>query len=195
MLHCAEINANKSKGRDIPTPKNTKLNKFVTKSRVDVLIANRTMSDAGLHGRTIAPKKKPKINELRKGFLVIGAFIWGKSREKSKSKIKNKLTTAKIPKAIGEIIPIALVNEAWRNFVKINPNKNIENITPEATINPKRIIVFFDSFSDTWFDKYARNAGYNGKTQTAASGANKPARKDIQKLTNTLTITFLYFFF
>ena len=143
------MNANKSKGRDIPTPKNTKLNKFVTKSAVDVLMANRTMSDAGLHGRTIAPKKKPKTNELRKGFLVIGAFTLGKNLPKSKSKIKNKLTKAKIPKAIGEIIPIALVNEAWRNFVKINPNKNIEDITPKATIKPKKIIVFFDSFSDT----------------------------------------------
>ena len=74
-LHCAEINANKSSGSDIPMPKNTKLNRFATKSRVDVLIANRIISDAGLHGRTIAPKKKPKINELKKGFLVIGALI------------------------------------------------------------------------------------------------------------------------
>ena len=148
-LHCAEIDANKSRGRDIPTPKSTKLSKFVRKSTVDVLIANKTMSDAGLHGNTIAPKKKPKINELRKGFLVIGAFIFGKNLPKSKSKIKNKLTIASIPKAIGETIPIALVNEAWRNFVKINPNKNIEDITPKATINPNKIIVFFDSFSDT----------------------------------------------
>ena len=143
------MNANKSKGRDIPTPKNTKLSKFVKKSTVEVLIANKIISDAGLHGKTIAPKKKPKINELRKGFLVIGAFILGKNLPKSKLNIKDKLTTAKIPKAIGEIIPIALVSEAWRNFVKINPNKNIEDITPKATINPKKIIVFFDSFSDT----------------------------------------------
>lgn len=75
LLHCAEINANKSKGRDIPTPKNTKLSKFVKKSTVDVLIANRTISDAGLHGKTIAPKKKPKKYELKKGFFAFGETI------------------------------------------------------------------------------------------------------------------------
>ena len=74
-LHCAEINANTSRGRDIPTPKNTKLSKFVKKSTVEVLIANKIISDAGLHGRTIAPKKKPKTYELKKGFLAVGDFI------------------------------------------------------------------------------------------------------------------------
>ena len=74
-LHCAEINANKSNGSDIPTPKNIKLNRFAAKSTVDVLIANNTIREAGLQGNTINPKKKPKLNEPKKGFLVIGAFI------------------------------------------------------------------------------------------------------------------------
>ena len=172
----------------MPIPKNMKLNKFAIKPIVEVLIANKTINEAGLHGRTMAPKKNPNPNELKKGFLAVGDFIWGKSREKSKLNIKNKLTIAKIPKAIGETIPITLVKDTCKNFVKINPTKNIELITPKATIIPKRIIVLFDSFLETWFDKYARNAGYNGKTQTAASGANNPARKEIQKLTKILTI-------
>ena len=140
-------------------PKNMKLSKFVAKPIVDVLIANNITKEAGLQGNTISPKKKPKLNELKKGFLSVGDFIWGKSLEKSKLNIKNKLTTAKIPKAIGEIIPIAFVKEVCRNFVKINPNKNIEDITPIATTTPKRIIPRFDSFPVSWFDKYARNAG------------------------------------
>ena len=152
-LHCAEINANKSNGRDIPTPKNMKLNKFVVKSIVDVLIANNIIREAGLQGNTIAPKKKPKTKELMKGFLAVGDFICGKSREKSKLNIKNKLTIAKIPNAIGEIIPITFVSEAWRNFVKIKPIKNIDVITPVATITPRRIIVFFESLPDTWFER------------------------------------------
>ena len=76
-----------------------------------MLIANKTTNDAGLHGRTIAPKKNPKINELKKGFLTVGDFICGSNLLKSKLNIKNKLTIAKIPKAIGEIIPMALVSE------------------------------------------------------------------------------------
>lgn len=75
LLHCAETTANKSKGSDIPMPKNIKLNKLVIKSNVDVLIANKTTNEAGLQGRIIAPKKKPKINELKKGFLAVGDFI------------------------------------------------------------------------------------------------------------------------
>jgi len=102
-----------------------------------------------LHGRTIAPKKNPKPNDLKKGFLAVGDFICGKNLEKSKLNIKNKLTTAKIPNAIGETIPITLVKETCKNFVKINPSKNIELTTPKATRIPKKIIVLFDSFLDT----------------------------------------------
>ena len=118
-----------------------------------MLIANNTIREAGLQGNTIAPKKKPKTKELMKGFLSAGDFICGKSREKSKLNIKNKLTIAKIPNAIGEIIPITFVKDAWRNFVKIKPIKNIDVITPIATITPRRIIVFFESLPDTWLER------------------------------------------
>ena len=137
---------NIKRGRAIPIPKNTKLKRFETKLIVEVLIANKTIKDAGLQGKTIAPKKNPKMNELSKGFFVTGARIClGNNLEKSKLKIKNKLTIAKIPKAIGEIIPIALVREACKNCVKINPTKNIEVITPKVTNKPRKIKVLFDS--------------------------------------------------
>ena len=178
-LHCAEIIEKANRGRAIPIPKNMKLNRFVIKPIVDVLIANKTMRDAGLQGKTIAPKKNPNIKEENKGFLTAGVLICLNNLEKSKLNIRNKLTTAKIPKAIGEIIPIALVKEACKNFVNIKPNKNIEDITPRVTINPKRIKVFFDSLPENWFDRQAKKAGYNGRTQTAAKGAKSPARKDI----------------
>ncbi len=148
-LHWAEIIEKASKGRAIPIPKKMKLNRFVTKPMVDVLMANKTINDAGLQGKTIAPKKKPKIKEVANGFLVIGAFIFfGIILVKSKLNMRNKLTRAKIPKAIGDMIPMTLVREACRNFVNINPIRNIEDMTPAVTINPKRIKVFFDSFPE-----------------------------------------------
>lgn len=113
-----------------------------------MLIANKTIKDAGLHGRTIAPKKKPKRNALSKGFLDFGVTIFGMNLEKSKLNIRNKPMIARIVNAIGEIIPIALVNEDCKNFVNINPNKNIEDMTPKATTKPKRIIVFLGDFFD-----------------------------------------------
>jgi len=126
-----------------------KLNRFVTKPIVDVLIANKTIRDAGLQGKTIAPKKNPKIKELANGFLVTGAFIcFGISLLKSKLNIRNKLTTARIPKAIGDTIPITLVNDVCKNFVNINPIRNIEDITPKVTNNPKKMKVFFDSLPE-----------------------------------------------
>ena len=136
-LHWAETTEKSNSGRAIPIPKNTKLSRLVTKLTVEVLIANKTIRDAGLHGRTMAPKKNPKTNDVKIGFFVIGALTFGKNLEKSKLKIKNKLTIAKIVKAMGEMIPIALVREVCRSFVKINPNKNIEEMTPRATVKPK----------------------------------------------------------
>ena len=147
--HCAEINVSVNNEIAIPIPKNMKLNKFAINDKVEVLMANKTISDAGLHGRIIAPKKKPNPKELKKGFLAFGVTILGKNLVKLKLKIKNKLTIARIPKAIGDTIPITFVNETCKNFVKINPNKNIETITPKATIKPNKIIVFFGDFFDT----------------------------------------------
>jgi len=138
-----------SRGRAIPIPKNMKLNKFVAKPIVDVLIANKTIRDAGLQGKIIAPKKKPNPKELIRGFLAIGALIFlGMSLLKSKLNIKNKLIIPKIMNAIGETIPITFVREVCKNFVNINPIRNIEDITPKVTIIPKRIKVFFDSLPE-----------------------------------------------
>jgi len=147
-LHWADIIEKASSGRAIPIPKKIKLKRLAVKDIVDVLTANKTIRDAGLQGKTIAPKKNPKMKDVDNGFLVIGALILGNNLLKSKLNIKNKLTTAKIPKAIGEIIPMALVREACKNFVNIKPKRNIEEITPRVTINPRRIKVFFDSFPE-----------------------------------------------
>ena len=197
LLHCAEINANKSKGRDIPTPKNTKLSKFVKKSTVDVLIANKTISDAGLHGRTIAPKNKPKIKALNKGFFLIGAFTLGNNLPISKLNIIRILIKAKRPKAIGLIIPIAFVKDSWSRNVNINPKTNIEIITPEVTTSPNLTMDIFGGSELEWSDdvvceavdaKKDKNPGYNGNTQTAKRGADNPAKNESQKLSKALTI-------
>ena len=74
-LHWAEIIENIRRGRAIPIPKNVKLSMLAAKSKVDVLIANKTMRDAGLQGKIIAPKKNPNMKELAKGFLATGVFI------------------------------------------------------------------------------------------------------------------------
>jgi len=145
LLFAADIAANMSKGRDIPMPNTMKFSRFRRKSVVDALIAKSMINDAGLHGRTIAPKKKPKRNEERKGFFVIGAVTFGKNFPTSILKIRKILTMAKIPNAIGEIMPIALVNEVDRSFVNISPNKNMEVIIPTVTMSPNCMIFFLGS--------------------------------------------------
>jgi len=62
-LLAADIIENNNKGNAIPIPKTIKFKRLVTKPKVDVLIANNTTNDAGLHGKTITPKKKPKIKD------------------------------------------------------------------------------------------------------------------------------------
>ncbi len=52
------------------------------------------------------------------------------------------LITANRPKAIGETIPITLVNDFCKKKVNINPNKNMDSNMPPATTKPK-IIIFF----------------------------------------------------
>ena len=89
-----------------------KFNKLVVKLITEVDTANRTAKDAGLHGRTIAPKNNPKINADKVGLFKTGAVVFGKNLPKSKLKIKKTLTIARIPNAIGEMIPMAFVNEA-----------------------------------------------------------------------------------
>ena len=65
LLLAADINEKSNSGRPIPIPKSKKLNKFVIKLMVDVLMANKTTSEAGLQGRTIRPKNNPKMIELK----------------------------------------------------------------------------------------------------------------------------------
>jgi hypothetical protein len=64
LLFVAETIANISKGKLMPIPKTIKFNKLTTNSITDVLTANKTASEAGLQGKTIAPKNKPKIKLL-----------------------------------------------------------------------------------------------------------------------------------
>ena len=117
---------------------------------MEVLIAKSMTKEAGLQGKTIAPKKKPKIKEGKNGFFVTGALIFGKILPKSMLKINKMLTNANIPKAIGETIPMAFVKDDCKNLVNIKPNKNIEETTPKVTITPSIIIFFLDSFPDNW---------------------------------------------
>jgi hypothetical protein len=114
--------AKTSNGNAIPIPNTMKLRRLVKKSIVDALIANSTISEAGLQGKTIAPKNNPKTKEVNKGFLRIGACHFGINFPKSTSNISNTLTIASIPKAIGDMRPMALVNDSCNNKVKINPN-------------------------------------------------------------------------
>ncbi len=71
-LFALEITANKSSGNPIPNPKTIKFKKFVKKSVAVVLMANNIIKDAGLQGNTMAPKKKPNMNDVKYGFFVIG---------------------------------------------------------------------------------------------------------------------------
>jgi len=123
-----------------------------------MLIANKTIKEAGLHGRTIAPKNIPNKKELRRGFFKIGEEIFGNKLEKLKLKIKNKLTIPKIAKAIGEIIEIVFVKETSRIFVNINPTINKEVITPKVTEIPnlRKEFLLFLSICPA---RYAKNPG------------------------------------
>ena len=93
---------------------------------VDELIANKTINDAGLQGRTIAPKNRPKIKELNIGFFLMGALTLGKNFPISKLNIIKILIIPSIANAIGLIISIALVKESWSKNVNINPKIKIE---------------------------------------------------------------------
>ena len=158
-LFAAETAENNNRGRPMPMPKKRKLPKLVIKLVVDVLIAKRTISDAGLQGSTIAPKKNPKPNAVLSGFLPTGVRNFGKNLLISILKINTKLIRARMPKAMGEIMPIALVNDACKSCVKISPMTNMDATTPKVTITPSKRIVFFFDFVDSCDAKYAKKAG------------------------------------
>ena len=111
-LFAAEMNASSNNGEPMPNPKKIKSRKLVKKLTEEVLIANKTINDAGLQGSTIAPKNKPKRSELKNGFFSTGACVCGKNFPILTLKIRRMLITAKMPKAIGETTPIALASEA-----------------------------------------------------------------------------------
>ena len=186
----AENTANKSNGTAIPTPNKMKLNKLLMKLTVDVLTANNTASEPGLHGNTTAPKNNPNTNALQYGFCNTGAFAFGINFEKSTLKMRSMLINASSPNAIGETIDMAFVNDACKNCVNMRPNTNIERMTPIVTITPNMMIrlLEFSSSGEILCERYARKPGYNGRTQTAPNGANNPAKNEIHKLAIIPTI-------
>ncbi len=102
------------RGAAIPIPKKMKLRRFVKKLIVEVDTTNKTARDAGLQGRTIAPKNRPKIKDVRAGLFPIFMLYLGRNFPKSNPKMRKMLMINRMVKAIGEIIPIALVKEAFR---------------------------------------------------------------------------------
>ena len=63
-LFVAETADRITNGRDMPKANAMKLNKLNMNENVDVLSANNIINDAGLHGRTIAPKKNPNKKKI-----------------------------------------------------------------------------------------------------------------------------------
>lgn len=61
----------------MPIPNKIKFVRLLIKLVVEVLKANRTTREAGLHGKTIAPKKNPNMNALKKGLFFIGVLNLG----------------------------------------------------------------------------------------------------------------------
>ena len=59
MLFDIETAENTSKGKPIPKPKNKKLSIFEMKFVLSAVFVKRIAMNKGLHGTTIAPKKKP----------------------------------------------------------------------------------------------------------------------------------------
>ena len=67
--------------------------------------------------------------------------------------------------------------------MKISPTINREVITPKVTESPslRKECLLFGPICPA---KNAKNPGYNGRTQTAPSGANNPAKNEMRILTN-----------
>ena len=89
------------------------------------------------------------MNALLKGFLAKGVRTLGNNLPISISKIKSKLINNNMPKEIGDTIPITEVRLSRNIVVKINPSKNMNNITPNVIRSPNKAIVFLSgSFPD-----------------------------------------------
>ena len=109
-----------------------------------------------MHGKTISPKNNPKINASHKGLERRGELNLGNNFPMFTLNIIRMLIIARMPKAIGLIIPIALVKDSCKKKVKINPKMNMEIITPKVTMNPNRTYVFFVALGDSLEDNNER---------------------------------------
>ena len=152
-LHCADIIDNISKGVPRPMPKNKKFRILEAGLFISNALAKKTAMNAGLHGRTIAPKKKPNPKALFIGFPLTGEVILGKNLPKSKLNIKKTLIIPNITNAIGETIPMTPVKDCCKMVVNKIPSNSMNEITPRTTINPNNIMDFLSSFPENWLER------------------------------------------
>jgi len=143
VLQFEEINESNNNGKDRPIPNERKLIILAKALVIKADFANKAAINAGLHGTTIAPKKNPYTKALASGFFIKGICAFGINLPMSMSKIRNKLIIAKILNAIGETIPITVVNDICKKVVNTRPSRSINKITPEATNNPNVKIGIF----------------------------------------------------
>ena len=166
----------RNKGRLIPIPYTTKFRKLLTKPNVVVLSAKRTVSDAGLQGNAIKPKREPNKKAPRMGFFARGPVILG--RGSCLSKIIAMLISPRSVNVTGPMIPMALLRAACKKTTTMRPKRNMDESTPATT---HRLNCQIGCFL-LWPERYARNPGYIGSTHTAPRGAKTPARKESQRL-------------
>jgi len=144
VLQFVDIAENTKRGNANPIPNERKLRIFATALVINADFANKAAINAGLHGTTIAPRKKPYTKALASGFLVSGTFTFGANLPISISNIKIKLIIARTPNAIGDTTPITVVNDICKKVVNTRPRRSINKMTPEATNNPNvKMGVFF----------------------------------------------------
>jgi len=160
-------------------PKERKLSILEAKFSINNALARKAAIKPGLHGITMAPKKKPNPNALFQGFLLVFTLTFGKNLPKSKSNIKNILIIPNMAKAIGETIAITLVKDCCKRVVKISPKSNIKIMTPETTIAPNKAYDFLFTSPENLVERKAKNPGYKGKTQTAVKGVRRPNTKEV----------------
>ncbi len=160
-LQLTEINEKARRGNPIPIPNPKKFSMLDAKLSMIKARAKNAPMNAGLHGRTIAPKKNPYVRALIVGCLLVGVLSLGINFPKSTLKINRRLKNPKIPNAIGEIIPTTFVKDFCRNVVKINPKRSMKIITPKVMSKPnKAYCLLFTLLSlEDWFAKYAKNPG------------------------------------
>ena len=160
-------------------PKERKLSILEVKLSINNALARKAAIKPGLHGITIAPKKKPNPNALFQGFLLVFTFILGINLPKSKLNIKNILIIPNMAKAIGETIAITLVKDCCNKVVKIRPKSNIKIITPKTITAPNKAYDFLFTSPENLVERKAKNPGYKGKTQTAVKGVRRPKTKEV----------------